>query len=217
MSTKTMTGWLLLAGPILTFLTVGILYEALIGPGETNLEAVQEAMANAQMARLLGMIGLIAFVSVFIGMTLLSRSMIGDDKPGSAYASAAGIVFAALTAIGILAAGLGLGAMDAARDPSGGPIINIVSDAAIIGLVSNGIFAPLFVFWGVGNLLVGSALLSQKNLPTVIGWLFIGWALFMLIVSAIEAVAIPDTVGLVLWAGLNLTMVATGYLTLRKN
>ena len=38
----------------------------------------------------------------------------------------------------------------------------------------------------------------------------------MIIISAIEAADIPDAVGLVLWAGLNLTMVASGILTLRS-
>ena len=208
MNSKVLTGWLLIAGPILTFIVVGILYDAVIGPGKTNTDAVQEAMAKAQTARLLGIIGMVAFVSTYIGMTLLARSMQGENRSGAPYATIAGVVFTAVTAIAILASGLGLGAMDTAKDS--------VSDAATIGLIGDGIFSSLFVFWGIGNILIGSAMVIQKNLHVVVGWLFVGWGIFMIIISAIEAAAIPDAVGLILWGGLNLTMVAAGVLTLRE-
>jgi len=207
MNSKVLTGWLLIAGPILTFIVVGILYDAVIGPGKTNTDAVQEAMAKAQTARLLGIIGMVAFVSTYIGMTLLARSMQGENRSGAPYATIAGVVFTAVTAIAILASGLGLGAMDTAKDS--------VSDAATIGLIGDGIFSSLFVFWGIGNILIGSAMVIQKNLHVVVGWLFVGWGIFMIIISAVEAAAIPDAVGLILWGGLNLTMVAAGVLTLR--
>ena len=208
MNSKVLTGWLLIAGPILTFIVVGILYDAVIGPGKTNTDAVQEAMAKAQTARLLGIIGMVAFVSTYIGMTLLARSMQGENRSGAPYATIAGVVFTAVTAIAILASGLGLGAMDTAKDS--------VSDAATIGLIGDGIFSSLFVFWGIGNILIGSAMVIQKNLHVVVGWLFVGWGIFMIIISAVEAAAIPDAVGLILWGGLNLTMVAAGVLTLRE-
>ena len=41
MTPKGLTGWLLTAGPILTFLVVGILYGQIIGSGDTNLQAVE--------------------------------------------------------------------------------------------------------------------------------------------------------------------------------
>ncbi len=207
MNSKTLTGWILIVGPILTFLVVGILYDAVIGPGETNAEAVSEAMAKAQMATLLRIIGAIAFVSPFIGMTLFSRSMQGETSPGAPYAAIAGIVFTAISAIAILASGLSLGTIDTAK--------NSVSDAAIIEIISDGIFPGLFVFWGIGNILIGTAMVIQKNLHIVMGWLFVCWGAFMLIISVLESVEIPDAVGLILWAGLNLTMVTLGILTLK--
>ena len=209
MSYKSLIGYLLIAGPILTFLFVGILYDAIIGPGETNADAVREAMDKAQTARLLGMIGMIVFVSTFAGMALLARSMTGDAKPGSPYATLAMILFVGVTGLSMLASGLGLGAMDIANESG-------ASDAAIVGLVGDGIFGPMFVFWGIANLFIGAAMLIQKNLHQVVAYLFVGWGLFMIIISAIEAANIPDAVGLVLWAGLNLTMVAAGILTLRS-
>lgn len=208
MSYKSLTGWLLIAGPILTFLIAGILYDAIIGPGETNADAVREAMGKAQTARLLGMVGVIVFVSTFAGMTLLARSMQAEGKPGSPYATLAMILFVGVTGLSMLAAGLGLGAMDVAKESG-------VADAAIVELVGNGIFGPMLVFWGIANLLIGAAMVIQKNLHQVLAYLFVGWGLFMIIISAIEAADIPDAVGLVLWAGINLTMVATGVLTLR--
>ena len=206
MSTRSLTGWLLIAGPLLTFLMIAIVYPAVIGEGETSADAVKEAMAELELARVLGMAGTLSFVSVFIGMTLLARSMQGDDNPGGAYAAVAGIVFTAVAALAILASGLGLGAMDAAETNT--------SDGVTIGLVGDGVFSPLFVFWGVANLMVGMAMVIQKNLHLIVAWLFVGWGVFMIAISAISA-DIPDAVGNVLWLGLNLTMVAAGVLTLR--
>ena len=208
MSTRSLTGWLLIAGPLLTFLMIAIVYPAVIGEGETSADAVKEAMAELELARVLGMAGTLSFVSVFIGMTLLARSMQGDDNPGGAYAAVAGIVFTAVAALAILASGLSLGAMDAAETNT--------SDGVTIGLVGDGVFSPLFVFWGVANLLVGMAMVIQKNLHLIVAWLFVGWGVFMIAISAISA-DIPDAVGNVLWLGLNLTMVAAGVLTLRAN
>ena len=208
MTTKGLTGWLLIVGPILTFLVVGILYTALVGEGETNLQAVEEAMAKIQTARLLGVIGTIVFASTFVGMTLLARSMQGP------YAAVAGLLFTAITGLSILASGLGLGAMDTAQNEA---LNNPIADAATIGLVGDGIWASLFLFWGVANLLVGAAIVIQKNLHVVLGYLFIAWGVLFVLVSIIESVDIPDGVGLVIWLLLNLTMVATGVITVLED
>ena len=79
-----MTGWLLIAGPVLTFIVIGILYTGLVGNQETPADSVKEMMAAPDLSRLLLRVGSVVFVCIFLGLTLLSRSMQGDDKLGAA-------------------------------------------------------------------------------------------------------------------------------------
>jgi len=98
MSSKTLTGWLLIAGPLLTFLVLGLLQVILIGQQDTPADSVAEMMENVQLSKIVIVIGAIVFVATFAGLTLLARSMQQEDKSGTA--TLATIVFAGLTAVG---------------------------------------------------------------------------------------------------------------------
>ena len=207
MSTKSLTGWLLIAGPVLMFVVIGVLWEALIGAGETAADSVAEAMANEQLARILLVVGMIVFTATFVGLVLLARSMKGEDKPGATYADVAGIIFVAVAGASIVATGLSLGALDAAADS--------VSEGVTSEIVGNAVFAGVWVFWALGNLLLGSAMVMQKNLHAVVAWLLVGFGVFGLFTAVISFSDIPDAVGMVIWLGLTLTNVAAGVLVLR--
>ena len=207
MNSQRLTGWLLIAGPLLTFVVWGVLWEILVGPQEPAAASVAAMMENEQLTRVVHLIGSIGFVSFFLGLALLARSMQGEGKPAAAYTTVGGIVFAALVAIGIVSSGMSIGAMNLAATD--------VSQAVVLEAVGNAMFSGLFLFWGIGNLLIGRAIVIQKNLHSVVGWLFVAFGALMVILSTIPEIA--DIVQMVLWLGLTFINVAAGVLVLRKN
>ena len=50
MSSKTLTGWLLIAGSLLTCLVLGLLQVILIGQQDTPADSVAEMMENVQLS-----------------------------------------------------------------------------------------------------------------------------------------------------------------------
>ena len=207
MNTRSLTGWLLIGGPVLTFVVLGALYPALVGNQDTAASSVKDMVAKPELARVLIGLGSIAFAAIFAGLTLLARSMQGDDKSGGAYASVAVIIFTGLTAIGIAATGLSAGALSAAADN--------LREAVMIEAVSSAMFTGLWFFWGIGSLLIGSAMVMQKNLHVVIAWLFVAFGVFV-VVSSLANLNIPDVAGLVVWVGMTLVTAAAGFLHLRQ-
>ena len=138
MSSKTLTGWLLIAGSLLTCLVLGLLQVILIGQQDTPADSVAEMMENVQLSKIIIVIGAIVFVATFVGLTLLARSMQQEDKSGTA--ALATIVFAGLTAVGMAASGMSLGTLDAAKE------ISTQAGANIESVASFGMFAGLFLF-----------------------------------------------------------------------
>ena len=199
----------MIAGPVLTFLVWAVLWQGLIGAHETPADSIAEQLENVQLARILHVLGSLAFVGTFIGITMLALSMQGTDKPGGTYASIAGISFAAITAVGVAAAGLGSGALDAATEN--------VADGVAIKTVGNAVFKGVLMFWGVGNVLLGTAMVMQKSLHAVVAWLFVGSGIFMVATTVLDPAVIPDAaqIGIWAWAGLSALTAATGALTLR--
>ena len=209
MSSQRATGWLLIAGPVLTFLVWAVLWEALIGSQETPADNIAEQLANPQVARILALIGSLAFVGMFVGLARLALSMQGDEKPGGTYAGLAAMSFAAVTAAAVVGVGMSAGALNAAIDN--------VADGVAIETVSSALFDGVFIFWGVGNVLLGTTIVMQKSLHAVVAWLLVGFGVFMLVTVAIdpETLEIPEAGSIVLWLGLSLVTAATGVLTVR--
>ena len=207
MSSKTLTGWLLIAGPLLTFLVLGLLQVILIGQQDTPADSVAEMMENVQLSKIIIVIGAIVFVATFAGLTLLARSMQQEDKSGTA--TLATIVFAGLTAVGIAASGMSLGTLDAAKEISTQAGVNIESVASF------GMFAGLFLFWGVGFILLGSAMIIQKKFHILVGWLFVALGTLFVILTAID-LEITDVIQYPIWGVMTLLTAAAGILTLRE-
>ena len=87
--------------------------------------------------------------------------------------------------------------------------------AVTIEAIGTAMFAGLWLFWGIGSLILGSAMLMQKNLHVAVGWLFVIFGAFVVITSLVE-LDLPDEVGLVVWVTSSLVHVAAGVLTLRQ-
>ena len=206
MSTKTLTGWLLVLGPILTFLIIGVLYAALIGDGDAGPDSVEELMKNKQLSLIVTSLGSVVFVGSFIGMALLAKSMNSGDTAGSAYATVAGVIFVGITAAGLIASGMNFAIMSIAETDTG--------TAAIVDIVADGIFSSIFFYWGIGNILLGTAVLIQKRLHLVLGWLFVIFGILPVLITVID-VDISNNVGFVIWIGISLVSTAAGVFVLK--
>ena len=206
MSTKTLTGWLLVLGPILTFLIIGVLYSALIGDGDAGPDSVEELMKNKQLSLIVTSLGSVVFVGSFIGMALLAKSMNSGDKAGSAYATVAGVIFVGITAAGLIASGMNFAIMSIAETDTG--------TAAIVDIVADGIFSSIFFYWGIGNILLGTAVLIQKRLHLVVGWLLVIFGILPVLFTVID-VDISNNVGFIVWIGVSLTATTAGVFVLR--
>ena len=57
------------------FLIWGILQPLLIGSGATPKEALEQALANEVLWVLFGILGSLSFISIFVGLSLLSISL----------------------------------------------------------------------------------------------------------------------------------------------
>ena len=179
----------------------------MIGQQDTPADSVAEMMENVQLSKIIIVIGAIVFVATFAGLTLLARSMQQEDKSGTA--TLATIVFAGLTAVGIAASGMSLGTLDAAKEISTQAGVNIESVASF------GMFAGLFLFWGVGFILLGSAMIIQKKFHILVGWLFVALGTLFVILTAID-LEITDVIQYPIWGAMTLLTAAAGILTLRE-
>ena len=206
MNTRTLTGWFLILGPIVTFVVVGVLWPSLIGGGDAGPDTVRDLMKNPQLSLIITSAGSIVFVATFIGLALLANSMNGGDKAGSAYAVVSGVIFVGLTAVGIAATGMNPATMEIAKTSP--------ESAAIVDLVADGMFAGVSFYWGIGNILLGTAILIQKRLHVVIGWLFVVFGIVPILATVIH-IDVPDVVGLVVWIALSLITAAAGVFVLR--
>ena len=206
MQTRTLTGWLLTCGPIGMFLIWGILEPLVIGSGATPTEALEQALANETLWVLFGILGSLSFISLFVGLSLLSISLRGDGPSGNGFAAASTIMFAALTAIGMANTGLSIAAVGTAKEqgvPAGVPI----------EVIGNSIGSGFGLFFGVAAILLGVTIAAQKAAPAVLGWLFalVGVILFLGTFIPWDDTPVP----IVAWLAMTITVVGIGITTLR--
>ncbi len=207
MSSKSLTGWMLAIGPIGMFLVWGVLEPVVIGSGDTPQEALEQALANETTWFIFGIIGSLCFISIFIGLSLLSISMRGEGKVGDAWAGASAIIFAALAAVGIAATGLSIEAVAIANEQgvaAGVPLQN----------VGDALWGGFGLFFGIAAIMLGTTIALQKTAPVLLGWLFALVGVFLFLGTLIDW---DDTViGIVVWLVMTLTVASIGIVTLRS-
>ena len=99
MTSKTLSSWMLIAGPIVFFVVIMGIWGAVIGEGETAAEDVANIIENQTLSAILVMIGSIGFVSIFLGYALTAWSRADGSTTVGTLASVASLVFVGLAAI----------------------------------------------------------------------------------------------------------------------
>ena len=181
MNSNKIIAWMLIIGPIVTFIT-GFLASILIGQANTPTEAVQEIMDNPNLTTILTVVNSLGFVSALVGATLLSKTMSGEDKPGGIVAQISTVLFIGLVTLAIVATLSDLVTVGAIQSKATDAAVNF-SNAVTIQIVSGVLWNGLFFYWGVAFIIFGIAALMQKRLHLIVDWVFVVFGTIFLILS----------------------------------
>ena len=166
MLSKKLIGTFMLAGPILAVLSL-VLFEP-GGDDQTFAQTLQRMSENYTLASISNVAWFVAVMMIFVGIYYLARSMQEENKPGSDLAGLASIFALLIAGIAMVAMGLQLIATERASSwvASGG-------DALSVFAISEAISRSIFVFDGIVMVLLGLAIIKQKNLSPIVGGLLV--------------------------------------------
>ena len=214
MTSKQLSGWLLVLGPATVFIFGGVLKTLLIGPAETAASAVTELDANQGVAFILTILGAIGFVGALIGAVMLSDEMRVGDKLSNGLARIGGIIFVGLAALAMVAAMVDVATLGALQSTAGDAAQRFQS-AVQIQIIGQTVWAGMFFFWGIAFLILGAALVMQKKLHIVVDWLFVIFGALFIILSLVP-LDLAAAVGLIIFGLMSLNTVAAGIIQLRS-
>ena len=178
MNSKTLSGWMLTAAPILFFLIIFIAWPAIIGEADTAAEEVKLMLDKPLLTSIFTLLGVLVFGSMSIGFTLLAWSRADGATTEGTLASIAAVIFVGLTAMIIV--GLGL------TSPILGEGEENLAEAETLLVVSNSMFAAVFLAWTAGNIILGTALLIENKINRIASGLLLlsGILLFLMHIVA---------------------------------
>ena len=178
MNSKTLSGWMLTAAPILFFLIIFIAWPAIIGEADTAAEEVKLMLDKPLLTSIFTLLGVLVFGSMSIGFTLLAWSRADGATTEGTLASIAAVIFVGLTAMIIV--GLGL------TYPILGEGEENLAEAETLMVVSNSMFAAVFLAWTLGNIILGAALLIENKINRIASGLLLlsGILLFIMHILA---------------------------------
>ena len=209
MGSKMLTGSMLVIGPILAIIML-----FLEPGGTTDEESFAFIAQNLQDNSLLGGITtvgwIVSILAITIGTAYLARSMQGEQKLGSDIAGLAAVLSFLAAGIVAVTGGLEMSAFDTGLAEQG-------ADASTAIAIAEAIFRGLFMLTGAASLLMGIAIVRQKNLNLIAGGftalfgalLLIGWIL------PIENEAF-GLVGFIGFLGWPIMTIVLGILTIRQ-
>ena len=162
MGSKMLTGSLMLGGMLL-----GIVM-SIVEPGGSDQDSfadtVQKLLDNSTQTGVIGVVFTAAVLGVLIGTAYLARSMQGEQKPGSDLAGLASIFAFLAAAVITVSSSLQLSLISDSYATRGGDVANAYA-------ISEGIALGAFMLIGASLLLLGIAIVIQKNLNQIVGGL----------------------------------------------
>ena len=209
MLSKKLIGSFMLAGPLLAIASMFL--DPPGGDDETFAQTLQGMAENYTIASISMVVWFVAIMIIFIGIYYLARSMQGENKPGSDLAGLASIFALLICGIVMVSTGMELTATERGSSwvTSGGDVLSAYA-------ISEAIFRSVFVFDGVVMLLLGLAIVKQKNLSPIVGGFFAFFGACVLFGGMFSE---GDNWAGMIWfigfLGFPLTTAATGFLILR--
>ena len=215
LSTRKLTSYLMIAGPIGVFVVWGILVEAVVGSstvdGVENAGLfLQNASSAGNIAGLLGIIGMLFFLAQTLGLVLFARQLSEEGSSGAAFANLSALLGIILSAVLISSADLGLSAM--AMGDKG-----FTSEALAMAQISVNSGASFGIFFSLSFGLVSIPMIGQAstNVKKYIGYT-LGILMTFLLVTELFSIETGDIGEIVVWLGASLIFVAAGFLNLKE-
>ena len=209
MTSKTLSSWMLIAGPIVFFVVIMGIWGAVIGEGETAAEDVANIIENQTLSAILVMIGSIGFVSIFLGYALTAWSRADGSTTVGTLASVGSLVFAGLAAISMGFTGAHFGVI-------GGGEEDAVESAWIMAVINNS-FPAIFLFWALGNIILGVALFVEKKINNIASLLLIIWGVLVVLMHFTVAIEdFPGVIGMIIFMGMMVVPIIYGAFNLKS-
>ena len=202
MNSKALTGLLLIIGPIL--MTI-VIFGGFPGSGGNEdwvtSDYVAEIAANIQLHTIGTLIETAGIIAMMTGWIFLAYSMHGSGKPGSLLAKVAIILPLICLPIAVVSSGLSMAVAWAIED-------DLMTEAGMLYGVSEGVAGTIFNVIGISWILLGIAMILQKNLHLIL-------AILIIVIGA--AMFLMNIIGGWLWIpgflGFLILSLATGILT----
>ena len=165
MNSKTLSSWLLMLGPIMFILTGFILWEILIGEGETTKENVALLLENKTISSLVLTLGSLIFISIFVGYGLVAWGRAEGSTTSGTLASVASLIFVGTIAVAMAGTGSTFDVIHSGE--------KYAMEAEWIYAAGESLFPAAFWFWSLGNIILGAALFIEKKINPIASILLI--------------------------------------------
>ena len=164
---------------------------------------VAEIAANIQLHTIGTLIETAGIIAMMTGWIFLACSMHGSGKPGSLLAKIAIILPLICLPIAVVSSGLSMAVAWAIED-------DLMTEAGMLYGVSEGIAGTIFNVLGISWILIGIAIVLQKNLHLILGIvvIIIGAAMF------VANIADNDIIWMIAFLGMLIGSLATGILSI---
>jgi len=197
MGSKMLTGTMMLGGMIVGFIATFLETSTL----ETDSFAVvaQQLIDSSMQTALSGTLFTISILATLIGMAYLARSMQGENRSGSDMAGLASVLAFLAAAVLLVSSGLQNALLDTSYIERGG-------DPAVAYAISESIAHSSFSLIGASILLLGIAIVRQKNLNLILGAFTGLFGLFLLVGGvmpsgdpSLDSTTAIEAVGGIIW------------------
>ena len=188
MSTKNLAGYLLVIGPIVTFVVMMFLWDAIIGNpdeslvGQEKIKAGMElGMDNFVVTQIIASLAAFGMLAMWFGYTFWARSLQSDDKKSGILGTVAALIMPVAAAGFLFSMDINFAAAFTWED---GDIGNALITATVADSVSWGstlIWASLLT--GIGLIGLASALQSEDKISKSIGAVLAVLAAVMIVIN----------------------------------
>ncbi len=209
MNSKTLSSWMLIVAPVLFFLVFFIGWEALVGSSENTAEELANILEKRMIVGIFSVVGTIVLASLTTGFALLAWSKADGSTAEGTLASIAAMIFVGMTAIVFLFFGMGFPVIGEGAE-------NLV-EAEWIWVVSDSMFAALFLAWTVGNIVLGVALLIENKINQIASGLLLLTGIVMALLHLLVGIDdMPEFIWIIPFVLAIISAVVLGIFNLRS-
>ena len=209
MNSKTLSSWMLIVAPVLFFLVFFIGWEALVGSSENTAEELANILEKRMIVGIFSVVGTIVLASLTTGFALLAWSKADGSTAEGTLASIAAMIFVGMTAIVFLFFGMGFPVIGEGAE-------NLV-EAEWIWVVSDSMFAALFLAWTAGNIVLGVALLIENKINQIASGLLLLTGIVMALLHLLVGIDdMPEFIWIIPFVLAIISAVVLGIFNLRS-